>query len=136
MKHSLLALAFAASCVSAVPQPAASDNWIGIWHADTDGLPTGTLTLAADTGQLGGTVVLDMVSREGGQPHVLASEPHVLMNPRVEGNRLSFQVRMQRPTGSIVISSFDVVHTAPDNLTIHCVSCGPDAPVVALVRGQ
>ena len=131
-----VALAFTSVFGLAHAQSAVNTNWTGIWHANADGLLTDTLTLAADTGQLGGTVVLDMISRDGGQPHVIASEPHLLMTLHAEDNRLSFQVKMQRRDGSSVIASFEVTRTAPDKATIHCTSCGPDAPVVPLVRGN
>lgn len=117
-------------------QSATNDQWVGIWHAHVDGQPTGTLTLAADTGELGGTVVLDMVSDRGGTPRVIASEPHVLLNPHVNGNTLSFQVKMQRPDGRIVVPTFNVTLTSPRNANIHCMTCGADAPVVALAKGQ
>ncbi len=40
-------------------------RWVGVWRAEMRGQPTaGTLTLAADTGELGGTVVLDMLTRQ------------------------------------------------------------------------
>jgi hypothetical protein len=124
-----------AACSLALAQPATNTDWVGIWHADADGLPTGTLTLATDTGTLGGTVVLDMVSREGGTPHVIESEPHVLMNPHVDGNTLAFQVKMKKPDGSVV-ASFNVTLTSAGKANIHCVNCGANAPAVELVRGQ
>ena len=135
----IFALAFAAAC--ALAQSDSDGNWTGIWRAHADGLPTDTLTLAADTGQLGGTIVLDMIvfdmiGRDGGQPRVIQSEPHVLMTLHAEGNRLSFQVRMQRPDRSAVIASFEVTRTAPGTATLHCTSCGADAPVVTLQRGN
>jgi hypothetical protein len=135
-KTNVLILALTAACTLGFSQSARKDHWIGIWHADSGGLPAGTLTLATDTGQLGGTIVLDMLSRDGGQPHVIESEPHVLMSPRIDGNRLSFQVKMKRLNGTAVIASFEVTRIAPDKATIHCMSCGPDAPVVTLMRGQ
>ena len=120
---------------AAVAQTTAGENWVGIWHANVAGQPTGTLTLATDTGELGGTVVLDMVNGKGGTSHVIASEPHVLLNPLAAGNTLTFQVKVHRPDGAIVVTNFEVKRTAPDKATIHCVSCGADAPVVELVKG-
>jgi hypothetical protein len=130
----VFALAFAAAC--ALAQSDSNGNWTGVWRAATDGLSTVNLTLAADTGQLGGTVVLDMISRDDGLPRVIESEPHVLMTLRADDNRLSFQVRMQRPDRSTVIASFEVTRIAPDKAALHCTSCGPDAPVITLLRGQ
>jgi hypothetical protein len=127
----LSALAWAASAQSAPGSP-----WVGIWHADLNGLPTSTLTLAADTGELSGTVVLDMVSDEGGTPHVIASEPHLLMNPRVDGDTLSFRVRMQKPGGPVVTRDFTVTLVSPGNANFHCLNCGAEAPVVRLLKNR
>jgi hypothetical protein len=131
----IFALAAIAACTAGAAQTTAGEDWVGIWHANVAGQPTGILTLATDTGALGGTVVLDMVSDRSGTPKVIASEPHVLLNPLAAGNTLMFQVKMHRPDGAIVVASFEVKRTAPDKATIHCVSCGADAPVVELVKG-
>jgi hypothetical protein len=123
-----------AVCAVAKAQTA-NEDWVGIWHANAGGQPTGALTLATDSGALGGTVVLDMVRDEGGQPHVIASDPHVLLNPAVAGNTLTFQVKMHRPDGKNVVARFEVKRTAADKATIHCITCGSDAPVVDMVKG-
>jgi len=138
MKKRIAALAFAAAalCMQVAAQAPANEAWVGIWHADSDGLHTSTLTLADDTGALGGTIVLDMLSRAGGQTHVIASDPHVLMQPRVDGRSLSFDVRVKRRDGSVVTESFIATLTAPGKVDIHCVNCGAEAPVVELTRGQ
>ena len=112
----------------------ASDDWVGIWHANVGSLPTGTLTLATDTGSLGGTLVLDIISREEGEPQVIASEPHVLLNLSVSDRTLAFQVKMRLRDGGSVVASFEVKRTATDKATIHCTDCGRDAPVVELER--
>lgn len=132
----VLVLGAIAACISASGQTPTTDDWVGIWHADPEAQPTGPLTLAADTGQLGGTVVLNGVSREGGQEHLIAREPHVLLNPQVDGNTLLFDVKVRMMNGSIVVGSFKVTRTAPDKATIRCISCGNDAPVVPLVKSQ
>jgi hypothetical protein len=138
MNRKIFSIAFLLSALAcaASAQSSASSQWIGIWHASFDGLPTDTLTLAADTGELGGTVVLDMVSDQGGAPHVIESEPHLLMNPHVDGDTLSFHVKMQKPDGSIVMRNFTATLTSPGNANFHCVNCGADAPVVHLVKNQ
>ena len=131
IKVAVLAIAL---CATARAQTTASEGWVGIWHANVGGQPTGTLTLATDTGELGGTIVLDMVNDRSGTPKVIESEPHVLMNPVADSNTLTFQVKLQRPQGSSFLASFEVKRTATDKATIHCVNCGADAPVVDLVR--
>jgi hypothetical protein len=139
MKHRILvfALAAAALCASAIGQTAANNNdWVGIWHANADGQPTGAMTLATDTGTLGGTLVLDIVSPEGGHAHVVAQEPHVLINPKIDDKSLSFDVKMHMRDGSVVTASFVVKRTSANKAAIHCVSCGPAAPVVEMEKDQ
>ena len=138
MKQRIFAIAFLAGALAsaASAQAAPGSPWVGVWRANFNGLPTDTLTLAADTGELGGTVVLDMVSDEGGTPHVIVSEPHVLMNPRLNGGTLSFRVKMQKPGGPVVTRDFTVTLTSPGNANFHCVNCGPGAPVVSLLKNQ
>jgi hypothetical protein len=131
IKVAVLAIAL---CATAKAQTTASEGWVGIWHANVGGQPTSTLTLATDTGELGGTIVLDMVSDKSGTPKVIEREPHVLMNPVAGGNTLTFQVKMQKPQGSSFVASFEVKRTATDKATIHCVNCAADAPVVDLVK--
>jgi hypothetical protein len=130
-----IASAAIAAGTFAVAQAANNQDWVGIWHANVAGKPTGTLTLATDTGELGGTLVLDIVSVESGTPHVIASEPHVLMQPRVDGKVLSFQVKTKR-TDAAVLANFTVTLVSPGKANIHCLNCGADAPVVALTKDE
>ena len=137
MNRKIFAIAwFALATGAAGGAQSANDSWVGIWHANVGARPTSLLTLATDTGKLGGTLVLDMLCCDGDQtPHVIASDPHLLMDPVADGKTLTFRVRMHRPDGANVIASFEVKRTAPGKATIHCVSCGADAPVVELVKG-
>src|SRR4051812_36968377 len=65
---------------------------VGVWRGTLEGLPGVTLTLADDSGQIGGTVVFYAIN---GEPRrVFSIEPHVLLNPKLEGSTLSFQVRL------------------------------------------
>jgi hypothetical protein len=127
----VLSVIFASAALEA---QTVNSGWVGVWHANAGGLPASTLTLANDTGQLGGTFVLDMIGDEGG-PHIIASEPHVLLNPLVAGGTLTFNVKTHRPDGLNAVLSFEVKPTGADKATIHCTNCGAGAPVVELVRG-
>jgi hypothetical protein len=135
-RRTLAILLSALALVPVATAQSADRNWEGIWQAHVIPQPTGTLTLASDDGTLGGTLVLDMIRADGGQPHVIASEPHVLLNPRVTGNTLTFQVKMRKPSGDQVLASFEVTLKGAGAATLHCNSCGPDAPFVTLTRGQ
>jgi len=127
-------IAIAMSAAAAGQTAPGSNAWIGVWHAELDGRPGTTLTLADDTGELGGTLVMYMVSREGGQPHVVATDPHVLVAPRLDGDTLTFSVKRMHRTDQP--AQFSVVLTASGTAKIHCLNCGADAPVVELVKNQ
>ena len=125
-------LAGALTC-SALSESATSAQWTGVWQGTLDGQPSVTLTLARDTGELSGTLVLNIIKKEdGGQPHVAAVEPHVLVNPRVEGDTLSFGVR--KIDGSSDLLNFTVALTPEGKARIHCTNCGKGAPTVDMDR--
>jgi hypothetical protein len=107
-------------------------NLVGVWQAELDGQPSAILTLAEDTGTLEGTLVLNGISREGGQPHIAVREAHVLMHPHIDGNTLSFQVKGIR--GSNDLMDFTVTLSDSGSATLHCSNCGSDAPSVALTK--
>jgi hypothetical protein len=105
--------------------------WVGVWHGELDGQPSVLLTLADDGGSLGGTFVLSIVSREDGTARVIAAEPHVLLNPRVDGSTLSFEaMRLDRSQEPM---RFTVTLGGNGKAEIHCVNCG-NAPVVEIEK--
>lgn len=106
--------------------------WAGVWQAELDGQPSAVLTLAEDNGALEGTLVLNGISREGGQPHIAVRQTHVLMHPRLEGRTFSFQVKRQDASNPIM--NFTVELTAQGKAMLHCLNCGEDAPVVEMTK--
>lgn len=104
--------------------------WVGVWHAFLDNQPSATLTLANDGGTLGGTLVLDIVVRDGGKAHVIANDTHVLLGAHVDGNTLRFAVRKIDRSGEM---TFSMVLSDNGKAKLHCVSCG-DAPVVEMTK--
>lgn len=132
MKIRLMGIVFAIfALVGAAEAQAGHDSdWVGVWQAQLDGQPSATLTLAEDTGTLQGTLVLNIISRDSGKPQIVAHEPHVLMNPGVTGDTLSFQAK--RIDGSAPMK-FTVKRTSQGSAKIHCLNCG-DAPVVEMKK--
>ena len=110
-------------------QSATTPEPLGIWRSTIDGIPAVILTLADDTGSLGGTVVFYAINGE--QKQVLTIEPHTLLQPKLDGDTLTFQVR--RPDAKLI--SFTVEFTTPTRASIHCLNCG-DAPVAELTKDQ
>ena len=99
-------------------------NWIGVWQAKLDGIPSLELTLGDDDGQLNGTVVFHAVLKEkGGQPHIGSTEPHTLMHPKFEGNTLTFQIIRSHSDNKILNMT---VALGPNNKAqFTCENCGP-----------
>lgn len=102
---------------------------VGVWRSFDNGLPTVTLTIAEDSGEIGGAVVFYAIDRESRR--VLSVEPHRLLQAKVEGQMLSFRMRLGGDrTG---LARVDVVFGTENKATLHCLDCG-DSPTVELVR--
>ncbi len=108
-------------------------QWIGVWQAKLDGQPGVDLTLGDDTGLVGGTVVFHVVSRDGGQPHVIGHDAHVLMNPRIDGDTLRFQVIRLGDNRQLEMT---MRMTADGTAMFHCLNCGDDSAATEMVRAR
>src|SRR5579863_6314938 len=115
----------------AVAQPTFASPWVGLRQAELDGQPGVILTLGDDNGQLAGGVVFNVVSGDGGQPHVIGHDAHALMNPRIEGDTLHFQVIRRGDRRKLEITAR---MTAEGKATFHCENCGGDALAVEITR--
>ena len=124
--------AFWIAAIALAVQSTGPTDWIGVWQGVLDGQPSVTLTLAEDTGSLEGTLVLNIITRDSGQPRIVAHEPHVLMQPQVDGARLSF--RLKRIDGSAQPMEFSAELTSHSRAKIHCLNCGGEAPIVELTK--
>jgi hypothetical protein len=135
MKFRALIMSSLLLALSAVASAQSDDNtaWNGVWHSELDGQPGVILTLGDDTGRLGGTVVLNMVSRESGEPRVIGSDIHVLVNPRVSGNTLSFQVKRTKDGRDLQMA---VTLAGDGKANIKCLNCGTVAPAAELLRAN
>lgn len=127
----LLLLVGCMMLAESAPKGSIRADWVGVWRAELDGQPSATLTLGDDAGQLGGTLVLDIISRDSGTARVIAEEPHVLLHVRVDGKTLTFEAK--RLDRSAIPMTFTVTLGEDNRAKIHCVNCG-DAPVVQLVK--
>ena len=67
-------------------------QWVGVWEGQLDGKPGVTVTLGRDAGELQGTIVFNVVAREGGDPHVIGHDAHVLTHVNLNDSTLAFQV--------------------------------------------
>jgi hypothetical protein len=125
-----LAMAVAGAHAAASGESAA---WVGVWNGQLDGQPGVRLTVGNDTGELGGTVVFNVIRKENGQARVVGSSTHVLMHPKLEGNTLSFEVVRQSDLRELQMT---VKLESEGKAKLQCLNCGEDAPVAEIVREQ
>lgn len=112
-------------------QPTISNPWVGLWQAQLDGQPSVIFTLGDDNGQIAGTIVFNVIAREGAQPRLLGHDAHAIMNPRVDGDTMHFEVIRRSDNRALDMT----VHmTADGRATFHCQNCGDDAPDVEITR--
>ncbi len=129
--------AFVFGCLSIVAAgalaAASSGNnaWVGVWNGEVEGQPSVRLTIGDDTGELGGTVVFNLIKKENGQVRVIGSTTHLLMHPRLDGSTLSFQV--VRPSDSRELQ-MTVKLESDGKAQLRCLNCGTDTPLAELVR--
>jgi hypothetical protein len=107
--------------------------WIGVWNGEVEGQPSVRLTMGDDGGELGGTVVFNLIKKEDGQARVIGSTTHLLMHPRLDGSTLSFQV--VRPSDSRELQ-MTVKLESDGKAELRCLNCGMDTPLAELVRKQ
>ena len=94
MKLKMFVLAtgvFVFQCVLAA-QTSNARQWVGVWEGQLEGKPGVTVTLGNDAGDLEGTIVFNVVAREGGDAHVIGHDAHVLTHVNLNDNTLAFHV--------------------------------------------
>jgi len=77
---------------------AAESPIVGTWQGKVDGVPAVTLTVKEDGAAWSGTVVFYKILDDGSGPRVTGKDTSVLVNPKLEGKVLSFQVKGQNDT--------------------------------------
>ena len=72
---------------------AAESPIVGTWQGKLDGVPAVTLTVKEDGPAWSGTIIFYKILDDGSGPKVTGQDTSVLINPKLEGNVLSFQVK-------------------------------------------
>lgn len=90
-------LAQSQSTAQANPQPNLS-HVLGVWRGQMDGLPTFTLTVTNEGGELQGAILFYLLKREtpGAPPTATAGIPEPIFHPVFDGKTLRFQVSHRR----------------------------------------
>ena len=122
MKPGILFLVLGAmGLLSAIVGQTRYEQWIGVWEGQLDGQPGVTVTLGRDAGDLAGTIVFNVVSRDGGQPHVIGHDAHVLTRVRLDQSTLAFQVVR---LGDSLDLHLTMRLTGQDKAELQCADCG------------
>jgi hypothetical protein len=101
----------------------ANERWIGMWQGQLDGQPGVIITLAERDGHLDGTAVFNIVSRKP-QPHVIASQPQMLLATTTDGDTLHFQIKAFQGRPDLV---YDLKATGDDTAHLKCLNCDGSA---------
>ncbi len=101
-------------------------QWVGVWQGELDGQPGVTVTLGRDGGELAGTIVFNVVSRDGGEAHVIGHDAHALTHVRLDNHTLAFQVIRLGDGRELHLT----MHLSGDEKAqLQCADCGGPSPV-------
>jgi hypothetical protein len=106
------------------------EQWVGVWQGELDGQTGVTVTLGRDGGDLEGTIVFNVVERDGGQARVIGHDAHVLIRVRVDENALGFQVIRSSDARELHLT---MRLTAQGKAQLECGDCG-GPPATELLR--
>jgi hypothetical protein len=112
---------------------------VGVWRAQSDGLPWVTLTLTDEGGTLAGAVLFYLHRREpGGQVTATAGVPEPLLNIHLDGKSLTFKVSHRRahPPESLSSPPVEFRLELPSDDHASLVSESEAGPSAALVRSD
>ena len=130
----LTAAANAQTAAQSIDKPFVHPVWTGVWQGNLDGVPAVILTLANDAGEANGTIVFHAIKKENGHAYAFSTEPHTLIQPRIEGNTLSFQVIRGNGSAEVLNMSADLEDNG--NIQFTCSNCGPEGTKAELDRLQ
>jgi len=123
MKH-MIGFLLLSGIVMARALPAQSkgyEQWVGVWEGKLENQPGVTVTLGRDTGDLQGTIVFNVVAREGGDAHVIGHDAHVLTHASLDRNTLAFHVIRLGDSKELHLT----MHLTNDNKAVlECADCG------------
>ena len=112
------AIPFSSPAQAVAGAAASNAKWVGVWEGQTRDLLGLTLTLGDDAGEVGGTIV-NNVMRDG---TIVGHMAHVLLHPHIEGDSLSFQVKDDRNPKELIDMSMEM--TGGSAAHLHCKNCG------------
>jgi hypothetical protein len=102
------------------------EQWVGVWQGELEGQPGVTVTLGRDAGDLAGTIVFNVVSRDNGEARVIGHDAHVLTHVHLDDSMLAFHVIRLGDGRELHLS----MHLTDDGRAqLQCADCGGPSPV-------
>lgn len=94
MRSGILMMAMGAMALACgvAAQPTDAKQWVGVWRGDLEGQPGVIVTLGSDAGDIEGTIVFNVVARDGGEAHVIGHDAHVMTHIQANDGAIQFQV--------------------------------------------
>ena len=115
----------AQTAAQSIDKPFIHPKWTGVWQGKLGGIPSLELTLANDAGQVNGTLVFHAIKNDNGHAYSFSTEPHTLIHPEIQGDKLSFQVI--RGNGSNEVLHMTAELNQEGKVHFACQNCGPNA---------
>lgn len=128
-----IALCVLACATMAAAETKSGAEWVGVWQAELDGETGLVVTLGNDSGNVGGTIVFNIVARDkeasGSRPHILGRDAHFMNNLRVDGDTLTFEVFRQSDGRDLHLK---IQRKSANSANFECDECG--RPTMELLR--
>jgi hypothetical protein len=137
MKRKIFAMTCAVFALTAIAGAASpgTEKWVGVWQGKLGGVPAVELTIGDDAGEMDGTIVFHRIIKDqAGAAHADDTEPHALIRPHMDGDRLLFQVK--RGNGSDEILNMAVELTSPHTVKFACSNCSATGTSADLEKMQ
>ena len=121
LRKFLLVLAAMAMTGAVTAQPNTDTQWVGVWEGQLEGQPGVTVTLGNDADDLQGTIVFNVVTREGGEAHVIGHDAHVLTHVDLKDSTLQFHVIRRGDSRELHLT---MRQTSDNKAVLECGDCG------------
>ena len=120
-KISLMMLAAMTMACALSAQATNYESWVGVWEGQLEGKPGVTVTLGRDSGDLQGTIVFNVVARDGGETHVMGHDAHVLTHVNLNHGTLAFHVIRLGDSRELHLT---MRQTSDGKAVLECADCG------------
>jgi hypothetical protein len=107
---------------------------LGTWQGETEGQPSVILTVIDNRGKLDGTVVFNVLQKEGDKFKVVNGHQSALLNPNLDGKLFKFDIQDPNDPSGKATLSFEMRLTGNDEGVLKNVDEDTAAPPVTMKR--